>query len=151
MEFSNFVPRSTHRVHDRTSAKVNRDIEEQMRADVTRVARLGPHAIDNRIMELEREWDIERAVETGASLQVLLGLMLGAFVNKRFFAWSGFVACFLLLHSIQGWCPPVPMLRRLGFRTPAEIEDEINALRLIRGDLRPTDNIDEAIARARLN
>lgn len=151
MNFSNLVPRSTHRVHDRTSAKVNRDIEEKTRVDVSRVAKLGPHAIDSRISELEREWDIERALETGASLNVLLGLMLGAFVDKRFFAWSGFVACFLLLHAIQGWCPPVPILRRLGFRSPSEVEDEINALRLIRGDLRPTDNIDEAIARARLN
>jgi hypothetical protein len=151
MDLSKYLPRSTHRVHDHTSARVNGEIAAKTRRDVARVARLGPHAIERRILELEREWDIERALETGASLNVMLGLMLGAFVHKRFFAWSGVVAMFLLMHATQGWCPPVPVLRRLGFRTPAEIEEEINALRLIRGDLRPTDNIDEAIARARLN
>ncbi len=34
----------------------------------------------------------------------------------------------------QGWCPPVPILRRLGFRTSFEIEQERQALKLIRGD-----------------
>jgi hypothetical protein len=31
---------------------------------------------------------------------------------------------FLLQHALQGWCPPVPLLRQLGFRTSYEIEEE---------------------------
>jgi hypothetical protein len=31
---------------------------------------------------------------------------------------------FFLQHAIQGWCPPLPVLRRLGFRTVQEIEEE---------------------------
>jgi hypothetical protein len=39
-------------------------------------------------------------------------------------------------HAVQGWCPPIPMLRRLGFRTSFEIEEERQALKAIRGDYR---------------
>jgi hypothetical protein len=41
---------------------------------------------------------------------------------------------FLFQHAIQGWCPPVPVLRRLGFRTANEIEQERTALKALRGD-----------------
>jgi hypothetical protein len=40
----------------------------------------------------------------------------------------------LLLHAVQGWCPPVPLFRRLGFRTSAEIHQERYALKALRGD-----------------
>jgi len=31
---------------------------------------------------------------------------------------------FLLQHGMQGWCPPLPILRRLGVRTRGEIDRE---------------------------
>jgi hypothetical protein len=44
------------------------------------------------------------------------------------------VSGFLFQHAVQGWCPPVPVLRRLGFRTAYEIEEERRALKALRGD-----------------
>ncbi len=44
------------------------------------------------------------------------------------------VTGFLLQHATQGWCPPVPIPRSLGFRTHVEIERERHALKAIRGD-----------------
>jgi len=44
------------------------------------------------------------------------------------------VTGFLFQHAVQGWCPPVPVLRRLGFRTSYEIEEERQALKALRGD-----------------
>ena len=44
------------------------------------------------------------------------------------------VTGFLLQHATQGWCPPVPILRALGFRTQGEIERERYALKALRGD-----------------
>ena len=38
------------------------------------------------------------------------------------------------LDNLQGWGPPVPLFRRLGFRTRAEIARERYALKGIRGD-----------------
>ena len=64
----------------------------------------------------------------------LVGLTLGATVNRKLFVLPGIVAGFLLQHAIQGWCPPVPVFRRLGFRTAAEIDYERYALKLLRGD-----------------
>jgi hypothetical protein len=64
----------------------------------------------------------------------LFGLTLGVTINNRWFFLPAIVARFLLQHAVQGWCPPVPVLRRLGFRTQDEIETERNILKARRGD-----------------
>ncbi|HEX6006061.1 MAG TPA: hypothetical protein VFZ14_18870 [Burkholderiales bacterium] len=92
-------------------------------------------------MALDREWDIERTLEANASSLALVGLGLGAFVNRRYFALPAVIAGFLLEHALQGWCPPVPLLRRLGFRTQSEIDEERYALKALRGDFRDIEPI----------
>ncbi|MFI5362573.1 MAG: hypothetical protein ACHQ49_11440 [Elusimicrobiota bacterium] len=84
--------------------------------------------IRGRLLELEAEWDVERALETNASAAVLVSLALARFVDKRFLMLTAAVGGFLLQHALKGWSPPVPVLRRLGFRTAREIEDERHAL-----------------------
>jgi hypothetical protein len=91
-------------------------------------------AIERRLMELDREWDIERVLELNASVAALTGMTLGATVDRRWFLLSALVAGFLLQHAVQGWCPPIPILRRLGFRTPSKIDEERYALKAMRGD-----------------
>ena len=59
-----------------------------------------------------------------------------AFVDRRLLVLPGLVAAFLLQHALQGWCPPVPLFRHLGFRTAAEIDEERCALKALRGDFR---------------
>ena len=71
------------------------------------VASQGRAAIDARLRELDREWDVERCLETGASTLVLTGALLGATSDKKWFWLSAGVAAFLLEHAIQGWCPPI--------------------------------------------
>ena len=70
-----------------------------------------PSAVKNRLEQLDREWDVERAVALGAAALVVAGGVL------------------LLQYTLQGWCPAVPLLRRLGFRTRNEIEAERRTLR----------------------
>ena len=41
---------------------------------------------------------------------------------------------FLAQHALQGWCPPLPVLRKLGFRTQKEIQRERHAVKKLRGD-----------------
>jgi hypothetical protein len=94
----------------------------------------GEAGITRRLQELDDEWDIERVLEANAASVALIGLTLGAVVDRRFFAVPGIVATFLLQHALQGWCPPVPLFRRLGVRTQSEIERERYALKAIRGD-----------------
>ena len=61
------------------------------------------------------------------------------------------VTWFMLQHALQGWCPPLPVLRRMGVRTAAEIHQEIIALRILRGDfLERVEYPENALASARM-
>ena len=90
--------------------------------------------ITQRIHELETEWDTERVLEANASVLAFAGLMLGIFVNQNWFWLPGIVLPFLFQHAVQGWCPPLPVIRRLGVRTPYEIDQEKYVLKMLRGD-----------------
>ena len=65
-----------------------------------------------------------------------MGLALGATVDRKWFIFPAAVAGFLLQHALEGWCPPLPLFRRLGFRTQSEIDYERYALKSLRGDFR---------------
>jgi hypothetical protein len=128
------IPETTTRVARNTAGHLNTQIRRQTEENVARIAAAGPDAIDRRLEELDREWDIERILEANAASAVLIGLGLGAFVDRRWFVLPAVVAGFLLQHAIQGWCPPVPIFRRLGVRTQTEIDYERYALKTLRGD-----------------
>lgn len=111
-------------------AKIDRTIEQQVRYYSAQPREV----ISARIAELDREWDIERVLETNAATLGLAGLALGVTVSRKYLALTGLVLGFLLTHAIQGWCPPMPVLRKLGVRTRAEIDREKFALKILRGD-----------------
>ena len=119
------------RVRATTAPAVNRRIDEKMQRDVQAYAAADPQAIEERIETLDHEWDIERTLEMNASLLSLIGLGLGWRVNKRWYALPAIVSGFLLQHAVQGWCPPLPFLRRLGMRSQREIEAEKYALKAL--------------------
>ena len=93
-----------------------------------------PRLIERRLRELDEEWDIERAIEANAATLALTGTVLSMTHDRRWAFLPLVVTGFLLQHATQGWCPPVPILRSLGFRTAGEIERERYALKAIRGD-----------------
>jgi hypothetical protein len=126
------IPSTVERVPRHTAEHVNAAIRRRAEEEVARCAAAGPAAIEKRLSELDREWDIERALEANAATVALIGLGLGAAVNRKWYLLPAAVAGFLLQHALQGWCPPVPVLRRLGFRTQSEIEYERDALRSAR-------------------
>lgn len=124
------------RVSQNTADCVNQKIQRQIEQNVERFAHAGRETISRRLDELDREWDIERYIETMAPSFTLAGITLGLTVNRRWFALPLVVQSFLLQHAIQGWCPPIPVLRRFGIRTTKEIDRERNALKALRGDYR---------------
>lgn len=130
------VASTVGRVPEHTSQEVNRRIEAQI-AESIRWHAVHPEAIDGRLRELDREWDTERTLEANASTLALTGVVLGATVDKRWLALPAVVTAFLFQHAVQGWCPPLPILRRLGFRTMREIDTERYALKALRGDFGP--------------
>lgn len=121
------------RVPDHTSDEVNARIKAGIEGNV-RDYSVNMAAIGKRLGVLAREWDIERAIEANASVLAFIGVALGFIVHPYWLALPALVTAFLFQHAIQGWCPPVPVLRRMGFRTAHEIELERNALKAIRGD-----------------
>ncbi len=122
------------RVRENTAQQINESIDRDINAKVREYAMRPAEEITRRIGELDREWDIERLLEANASVLALAGLLLGARVDRRWLILPGIVLPFLFQHSIQGWCPPMPVLRRLGVRTRQEIDREKYALKVLRGD-----------------
>ncbi len=128
------LPSTVDRVSSQTADEVNKFIRQQTEHRIECCRRAGRAAIERRLHELDEEWDIERTLEANAATASLVGLLLGATIDRRWFAFPAVVSGFLLLHSLQGWCPPLPIFRRLGVRTASEISFERNALKALRGD-----------------
>lgn len=128
------LPSTDQRVQNHSSSRSNARIHSDMMNRLRQYEGADHTTISKRIHELEREWDIERVLEANAASISLVGLTLGATVNRRWFALPAVVAGFLLQHALQGWCPPLPVFRRLGVRTAREIHEEIVALKVMRGD-----------------
>jgi hypothetical protein len=127
------IATSVERVTRNTEEEVNRRIQAAIERSVRWHAANGQH-IPRRLCELDAEWDIERAIEANASTLALAGIVLGARGSRGWLLVGALVTGFLLQHALQGWCPPIPVLRRLGFRTAREIERERQALKALRGD-----------------
>ena len=141
------LPATVERVPRHTAEFLNRRIEREIEQRVRFFAD-NPALIEQRLRELDREWDVERLLETNASALALTGTILGITDDRRWLALPLLVTAFLLQHALQGWCPPIPILRRLGYRTAREIEYERVALKGLRGDFRAVAESSDGAARA---
>lgn len=129
-------PATTERVLASSPESVNEAIRRSTETNIARAAAGGPAAIDARLRELDREWDIERTLEANAATLAATGGVLALAADRRWAIVPAIVGGFLLQHALQGWCPPVPVFRRLGVRTASEINRERMALKALRGDFR---------------
>lgn len=129
------IPSSRNRVTLHTASKDNRAIAAATASRI-RYFEENPTEIERRLRELDAEWDIERAIEMNASALAFAGVAGAALHDKRWLILPALITGFLFQHAIQGWCPPVPVLRKMGFRTVYEIEQERYALKAITGDFR---------------
>lgn len=134
-------PNEADRVRANTALEINEKIDRQITESVRFYSGKSEDKITQRIHDLEREWDMERLLETNASALAFTGLVLGVIRNKKWLFLPGIVLPFLLQHAVQGWCPPVPLFRRLGIRTREEIEREKFALKALRGDFEEIDSL----------
>lgn len=130
------IPATAQRVPENTAEHVNEEIRRRTEESIARTAAAGPEAIDRRMAELDREWDIERTLEANAATLAAVGAGLALAVDRRFALIPLVVGGFLLQHAVQGWCPPLPIFRRYGVRTQSEIDYERYALKALRGDFR---------------
>ncbi len=141
------VPEKIDRVRANTCDKINEKIDRQTERNIAAFVCSGEEEISERLNELAEEWDIERVLQLNATIISTGGCILTAFGGKKFLAIPFAVSLFLMNHAIRGWCPPIPMFRRLGVRTRSEIDAEIFALKAIRGDFDDVQRIAEPIDR----
>jgi hypothetical protein len=137
-------------VRANTAPEINQSIDKKIEENVRYYSGQPREKIARRVRELDEEWDIERILQAMASSLSLSGVMLGVTVDRRWFVVPSLVLSFLLLHAIQGWCPPIPLLRRLGIRTRDEIGRERYALKALAGDFAGVEgnigNIEQTLA-----
>jgi hypothetical protein len=125
-----------------TEEPVAEDTEEQMNQRIRRETEARvlyyaqrPNEIDGRLAELDEEWDVERFLQTNVGIISLFALGMATF-HRRWIVIPAVIAGFLVQHAIQGRCPPVALVRKLGIRTTREINHERFALKALRGDFR---------------
>ena len=126
-------PSRVDRVRAHTAPETNARIDDAMRDRLFSYSTAGDADISARIDALDREWDIERYLEVMAPSFALTGVIMGL-NNRKWLLLPIGVLGFLLQHAIEGWCPPLALLRRLGVRTRREIDEERYALKALRGD-----------------
>lgn len=144
------------RVKEATPSSINQKIENDTWQRISSYIGKSEAEISARIKELNKEWDIERYLGVNMSTLAMSGLILNAATkNKNWLILPGVVLTFFMQHAVQGWCPPLPLLRKLNIRTSKEIEQEKYALKLIRGDFnevttathQETENVKKAISK----
>jgi hypothetical protein len=121
------IATSVERVSQHTTPAAAQHIHELLLASIE-YHTLHPEAVPRRLRELDREWDIERTLETTSASMTLLGMLLAVTRGWKWLFLSAGVQGFFLQHALQGWCPPLPLFRRFGVRTVQEIETERFAL-----------------------
>ncbi|MDQ9172371.1 hypothetical protein Q8A64_18345 [Oxalobacteraceae bacterium R-40] len=125
---------TTQRVEINTSPALNQQFDNQLQENLSCYLDADHATIDRRLAELDREWNVERFIETEAPLMIGLGIALGLTRSRKWFGLSAMAAGMVILHGVQGWYPLLPVFRRLGVRSQNEIEEERAALRVLRGD-----------------
>ncbi len=77
-----------------------------------------------RLRQLDREWDQEQALQFGAAALGFIGAVLSLTVSSAFILLPALAFAMLAQYLLQGWCPPLALLARLGLRSSGEIDRE---------------------------
>lgn len=136
MKKINVLPPTAKRVSLRTDPKINADIRKQTVKNINLYKSCNESDINERVSKLGQEWDTERFMELNAAAITIISSYLGVRTGRLWFLLTGAVAVFMLQHAFWGWCPVMPLIRKMGVRTIDEINNEKAALKLFRGDFK---------------
>ncbi|HAN20510.1 MAG: hypothetical protein A2Y15_04255 [Clostridiales bacterium GWF2_36_10] len=144
----NCLPPTAKRVQSQTNPCINNEIKNNTINRINTYKNGSTEMLNDKINELNNEWDIERIIETNAAIIVFLCSFLGL-RRSKWFLITGVVGFYLLTHALQGWCLPLQFLRRMHIRTADEINIEKTAYKSARGDFaQQTDNASEMYTNA---
>ena len=122
------------RVRQMSTESANRAIDVRTRDSIEGVTAQGREAIERRLTELQREWDIDRVLMVNFAALVFAQLVAAR--RDRRWLWGPLLQTpFLFMHATLGWCPPSLWFRPMGFRTRFEIQAEREELLRRLGEL----------------
>jgi len=103
------------RVRSTPAAHVNQRIPAAGRENIDRAALGGAGKQIERALckNSTKEWDVERALEANAGVRRADRLRARFVADRRFFALPALSAPSCCTRA-AGWCPPLPIMRRLG-------------------------------------
>lgn len=136
------------RVRRGSADSVNARLDHEMRDRIWHLKDASRDEVVRRLRALDREWDVERAVEATTATLGLVGVGLGVAVHEAFVLIPLVLLATLLEHAVQGWSPVSSAFRRLGYRTRREIDAERTAIKALRGDFVREMGPDEALRAA---
>jgi hypothetical protein len=121
-------PPEHDRIREHTRTEVNQRIDDDTWQALEH-AQTEPE-IRARLAALDKEWHLDRAL---IGFFGVLGTLVASKAIRsvwrrrqisgwRMLLWTQLG--FLVHHAVRGWCPPVSLLRRVGFRTADEIQAE---------------------------
>ncbi len=137
------------KVRNNTSSETNLKIDEETLENIKYYSDKSEREITKRIKELDEKWDIERVLELNMSTLALSGIILSKAASRRWLVLPAVALGFFAQHALQGWCPPVRLLRSLKVRTRDEIDQEKHALKALRGDYSNIRSAEEAFIAAK--
>ena len=126
---TNFYQNPYDKVRKLSLKSFNKSIDEDTDSIIQLVVAEGPISISERLNELDREWDIDKAVmlfQSGLIIVQLARAMSRPSKNKLL--GPLIQTPLLVLHATLGWSPVTMMFRKLGFRTRFEIQAEREVL-----------------------
>ncbi|WP_442598254.1 DUF2892 domain-containing protein [Neobacillus sp. D3-1R] len=129
MLLSKLFSPTTMKVNLHTEPEINEKIRRRIQSNIEAYKGRSDAEILSRMRELDYEWDTERTLETNFAVIVVITALLGLFGKKAWFLISAIAGFFMLRHAFQGWCPPLPIIRKCGIRTAAEIMEEKEGLK----------------------
>ena len=128
MVFNRFFPETATKVNKNTPDSINEAIQRKIADNIRLFKEKDKAEIKKRLEELDFEWDTERVLETNLAIITLLSSIYGLTKNRAWMLISGTASVFMIQHALQGWCPPLSLIRKLGIRTAEEIDQEKDAL-----------------------
>lgn len=126
---NSIFPDTDKRVEVNTQDEINLQIKDRTLDNICSYGNKSRKEVYERIEALDKEWDIERVLETNAAAVVILSTYLGMRKNRKWLLLTALTGSFLMQHGLFGWCPPLEFFRRLGVRTCSEINFEKQSLK----------------------
>lgn len=142
------ITETAKRVRRNTPRSINEKIDLVTLENIRKYAHAPNQEVRTRLKQLDREWDIERTLEVNMAALALTGIALSIWVSRKWLILPSVVLGFFIQHAIQGWCPPLPLIRAFKVRTRTEIDQEKFALKAMRGDLNRVKTAEKAFKAA---